>query len=148
MQQPSLADLIPVYVPLPFGDINAVNRVAVRVVLAEIDGFPVAVAALAGAANFLTSGFIDAASERLELPIGCSPSSRLPELHAVKASATETIRADKTSGLRKRGFEEVGSVRISSLCNEKKFIECVEIVWRVDMDWPSGESVNGNRGLC
>ena len=80
------------------------------------------------------------------MPIGWRPSSRLPELHAVRPIAIDTRSAEMASGLRDGGRDEVGSVRIASLRNEEKFIESVEKIWRVDMDLPSGESVIGISG--
>jgi len=43
-----LADLVPVNVALPFGNVDAVDRIAVRVVLAKLHRLAVAIASLAG----------------------------------------------------------------------------------------------------
>jgi len=96
----------------------------------------------------LTLGLSDTASERFELPIGWRPSSRLPELHALRPITTDTRSAGTASGLRDGGLNEDGSVRTASLRNEEKSIESEKKIWRVDMDLPSGESVSGNSILC
>ena len=51
-----LADLVPVDVALPFGHIDAVDRIAIGVMLAEINRLPVTIATITGRRQFLDIG--------------------------------------------------------------------------------------------